>query len=192
MVGEDVGARDRPAEVSGAEERDVVLAARAQDLADLRHERVDVVADAALAELAEAGQVTPDLGRVDVRVVGELLRGDRVLAHLLRLCEHLQVAREAGGHPEREPLPGGGGRRQVEAGFDRVVVAHEPTVSSSRTSARRVDVEFESLAAVHLHDRNSLSVGTKEGGSSETSISLSSNSRCALAASTRARASSHR
>ena len=54
VVGEDVARGDRPAEVAGAEQRDVVLARRPQDLADLRDERVDVVAHAALAELAEA------------------------------------------------------------------------------------------------------------------------------------------
>src|SRR4029079_18752534 len=87
-----------------AEQRDVVLARGAQDLADLRDERVDVVADAALAELAEARQVAPDLGGVDVRVVAELLRGDRLLAHLLGLREDLQVARQARGDAEREAL----------------------------------------------------------------------------------------
>jgi hypothetical protein len=35
--------------------------------------RVDVVADPALAELAEVGEVPADLGRVDVRVVRDLL-----------------------------------------------------------------------------------------------------------------------
>ena len=53
VVGEDVRAGDRAAEMPGAEERDVVLAGGAQDLADLRDQRIDVVADAALAELAE-------------------------------------------------------------------------------------------------------------------------------------------
>ena len=95
---------DRLAEVAGAEQRDVVLAAGAQDLADLRDQRVDVVAHAALAELAEAGEVAPDLRRVHVRVLGELLRGDRLLAHLAGLREHLQIARQAGGHAEREAV----------------------------------------------------------------------------------------
>src|SRR5205823_4870172 len=67
MVGEDVRRGDRLAEVAGAEERDVVLAGGPQDLADLRDQRVDVVADAALAELAEPRQVAADLRRVDVR-----------------------------------------------------------------------------------------------------------------------------
>ena len=69
-----------------------------------RDQRVDVVADAALAELAEAGEVAADLGRVDVGVLGELLRGDRLAAHLARLGQHLQVAREARGDAEREAL----------------------------------------------------------------------------------------
>ena len=56
VVGEDVRGGDRLAEVAGAEQRDVVLAAGAQDLADLRDQRVDVVAHAALAELAEAAR----------------------------------------------------------------------------------------------------------------------------------------
>src|SRR5919205_775279 len=90
---------------SGAEQRDVVLAGSAQDLADLRDERVDVVADPALAELAEARQVAPDLRGVDVRVVAQLLRGDGLLAHLLRLREDLQVPRQARGDAERQPLP---------------------------------------------------------------------------------------
>src|SRR3954469_13072561 len=115
-VGEDVARGDRLAEVAGAEQRDVVLAGGAQDLADLRDERVDVVADAALAELAEAGQVAADLRRVDVRVVAELLGGDRLLAHLLGLREHLQVAREACGDAERQAL--GTGRAVAGAGRD--------------------------------------------------------------------------
>src|ERR687890_266605 len=85
VVGEDVRRGDRAAEVAGAEERDVVLTGGAQDLADLRDEAVDVVADAALAELPEARQVAADLRGVDLREGGELLRGDRLLALLLGL-----------------------------------------------------------------------------------------------------------
>ena len=81
-----------------------MLARGAEDLADLRDQRLDVVADAALAELAEAGEVAADLGRVDVGVLGEFLRGDRLAAHLARLGQHLQVAREARRDAEREPL----------------------------------------------------------------------------------------
>src|SRR4029453_5136315 len=87
VVGEDVRRGDRAAEVAGPEERDVVLPAGPQDLADLRDERVDVVADPALAELAEPGEVAADLRRVHVGVLGQLLRRDGLLAHLARLRE---------------------------------------------------------------------------------------------------------
>ena len=96
VLREDRRARDRLAEAAGADERDVVLPLRAQDLADLAEQRVDRVADTALAELAEVREIAADLRRVDVRVVGDLLRGDALLAHLLGLAQHLQIARETG------------------------------------------------------------------------------------------------
>src|SRR5262249_24481456 len=40
----------------------------------------------------------------DVRVVGDLLRRDPVLPHLLRLRQHLQVAGKAGGDPDADPI----------------------------------------------------------------------------------------
>src|SRR4030095_12958586 len=49
-------------------------ASGSQDRAALGDEPGDVVADAALAELAEAGEISPDLRGVDVGVVGQLLR----------------------------------------------------------------------------------------------------------------------
>src|SRR3954468_6750609 len=104
VVGEDVAGGDRLAEVACAEQRDVVLAGGPQDLADLADEAVDVVADAALAELPEPGEVAPDLRRVDVGVLGELLRRDRLLAHLAGLGQDLEIAGEAGGHAERQAV----------------------------------------------------------------------------------------
>ena len=95
VLREDRAAGDRLAEAAGPDQRDVVLALRPQDLADLAEQRVDVVADAALAELAEAGQVPADLGGVDVRVVGDLLRGDALLPHLLGLRQDLEIAGES-------------------------------------------------------------------------------------------------
>ena len=86
----------------GTDQRDVVLALRAQDPADLPEQRLDVVADAALAELAEAGEVAADLRRVDVGVVRDLLGGDPVLAHLLRLRQHLQVPAQARRDADRQ------------------------------------------------------------------------------------------
>src|SRR4029453_1815480 len=68
VVREDVRPGDRLAQVARAEEGAVVLGRGAQDVAKLPPQRVDVVADPALAELAESGQIAPDLGRVAVRV----------------------------------------------------------------------------------------------------------------------------
>src|SRR5581483_478219 len=74
VLGEDRGARDRLAEPAGADERDVVLTLRPQDLPDLVEKAVDVVADPSLAELPERREIAPDLRRIDVRVVRDLLR----------------------------------------------------------------------------------------------------------------------
>ncbi len=104
VLGEDRRAGDRLAEPARADERDVVLPLRAQDLADLAEQRVDVVADAALAELAEGREVAADLGGVDVRVVRDLLRGNPVLAHLLGLRQNLQVAGETRSNTHRQPI----------------------------------------------------------------------------------------
>src|SRR5205085_568083 len=105
VVGEDVRGGDRGAQVAGAEQRDVVLAGGMQDLADLIDQRLHVVADAPLAELAEARQVAADLSGVDVGVVGQLLGGDRLLAHLAGLDQDLQVAREPRRDSQRERPP---------------------------------------------------------------------------------------
>ena len=140
VVGEDVGAGDRLAELAGAEEGDVVLARGAQDLADLGDQRLDVVADAALAELAEAGEVAADLGRVDVRVLGEFLRGDRVAAHLAGLGEHLQVAREASRDAERQPL----------AVDDQALPRSAPRPSPRSSAPRTVSSRARSAVASRL------------------------------------------
>ena len=102
VLREDRRRGDRPAEAARADQRDVVLPLGAQDLADLGEERVDRVADAALAELPEGREVAADLRRVDVRVLGDLLRRDPVLAHLPRLREHLEVPAQASGDSDRQ------------------------------------------------------------------------------------------
>ena len=104
VLAEDRRAGDRLSEQAGADEGDVVLTLSAQDLADLAEKAVDRVADAALAELAEVRQVATDLRRVDVRVVRDLLRGDPLLAHLAGLGQHLEVAGEARGDSDRQPI----------------------------------------------------------------------------------------
>jgi hypothetical protein len=104
VLGEDLGAGDRLTQAPGSDERDVVLALRTEDLADLAEQAVRVVADTPFSELAECREVTTDLRRVDVRVVRDLLRRDPVLAHLPRLGEHLQIATQARRDPDGETL----------------------------------------------------------------------------------------
>jgi hypothetical protein len=100
VLGEDRRRGDRRAEATRADERDVVLPLCPQDLADLREQRIDRIPDAALAELAETGEVTADLRRVDVRVFGDLLRRDPLLPHLARLRQHLEVPTQARCDPD--------------------------------------------------------------------------------------------
>src|SRR5207237_10738644 len=57
VLGEDGRARNRASQAAGTDERDVVLALRAQDLPDLLEQRVRAVADPALAEAAEGGEI---------------------------------------------------------------------------------------------------------------------------------------
>src|SRR4029078_4407883 len=97
-------------EPSRPDQRDVVLSLRAQDLPDLLEERIGPIADAPLAEPSECREGAPDLRRVDVRVLGDLLRRDPLLAHLPRLREHLEVPVQARRDSDREtfrrvPLP---------------------------------------------------------------------------------------
>ena len=96
-----------------------MLTRAAQDLPDLLDQRVHPVADAPLPELPEARQVTADLRRVDVGVLGELLGGDRVLPHLPRLDQDLEVARQPRRNAERQAIP------VAEAELLRGVLGHD-------------------------------------------------------------------
>ena len=158
MVGEDVGGGDRLAEVAGAEEGDVVLARGPEDLADLGDERIDVVADPALAELAEAREVAADLGRVDVRPGGEVLRGDRLPAHLAGLDQDLQVAREPGRDAERKAI--GAARRcgpTPAAGLiGGAPGAHAGKVSSRASTASGSKISSLTRTPFDLDDRDQL------------------------------------
>src|SRR5207302_1938697 len=99
---------------------------------DLRDERFDVVADAALAELPEARQIPADLRRVHVRVVGELLRGNRLLAHLPGLREHLEIARKARRDAEGEAFA----RRLPAVALDVLLDRHRCSIAHRRDSSR--------------------------------------------------------
>ena len=58
---------------------------------------LDVVADAADAELAEVGEVLADLRGVEVELLGQRLRRDGLHAGALELVEAAQVDRQAVG-----------------------------------------------------------------------------------------------
>src|SRR5262249_2257782 len=121
-----------------------VLARGAQDLADLGDERLDVVTDAALAELAETGEVTADLSRVDVCVLRKFLGGDRFAPHLARLRQHLQVTRKPAGPPGGEPTAADKNRLRRFRLFDRR--AHGPTVSSLARTAASSRISSETIS----------------------------------------------
>src|SRR5690606_36555615 len=132
------------AEMPGAEQRDVVLPGGAQDLADLRDQAVDVVAHPALAELAEARQVAPDLGGVDLREGRELLRGDRLPALLLGLRQDLEITGQACRDAERQPLGGAVGRRAVLGALRSLRAGEVPDRHASPTVSRRLRISASS------------------------------------------------
>ena len=122
-----------------------------------RDQRVDVVADPALAELAEAGEVAADLGRVDVRVLGELLRGDRLAAHLAGLGQHLQVAREARRDAEREALAVDRSRPSPASARSIVPARSSPAqYRAGRAGAAASRISSETTDAVDLDHRDPL------------------------------------
>src|SRR6185503_18625821 len=102
----------------------------------------------ALAELAEAGEVAPDLRRVDVGVLRQLLRGDRLLAHLARLREHLEVAREARRDAEREAVGERPGTVVARAARGEVPEAHAAVTLERRGQRLLVEEELADLLPV--------------------------------------------
>ena len=70
----------RETEVAGAHDGDAQVAIEAENLPQMPAQILDVVADAADAELAEIREVLADLRGVEVELLGERLRGDRLHA----------------------------------------------------------------------------------------------------------------
>src|ERR1700732_2134699 len=90
-----------------------------------------------------------------MRVVGELLRGDRFLAHLAGLGENLEVAREARGYPERELLPGffDAGLSELGTAADRV--AHATlTLPGGQQPAHELVLLHDQLESLLAVDRD--------------------------------------
>src|SRR6266581_3607544 len=82
------------ADAAGADEDDVIGAAQAEDVADLGGELGDRVAEAALAERAEEGEVFADLRRGGAAAPRQLGGGNRGLALGGELLEKPEVERE--------------------------------------------------------------------------------------------------
>src|SRR5262249_32759438 len=115
----------------------------AQDLADLGDQEVDVVADPALAELAEAGEVAADLGGVDVRVLADLLRRDRVAPLLLGLGQDLQVSGQSGGDADGQSMRGQTELLRKRSLWGRLVTVTSSVPTRSKTPLRLQRVRFQ-------------------------------------------------
>ena len=79
------------AEVAGAHDGDPQFAVEAENLAEVALEILDVIADTADAELAEIRQVLPDLRGVQVKLLGQRLRGNGFDAGVFELSQAAQV-----------------------------------------------------------------------------------------------------
>ncbi len=71
----------REAEVAGAHDRHTDVAIETEDLLQVPPQLLDVVPDAAYAELAEVRQVLPNLRRIQLELLGKRLRRNRADAH---------------------------------------------------------------------------------------------------------------
>ena len=67
--------REREPEIAGAHDGDGDVPIEAEDLPQVPAQLLDVVADAAHAELAERREVLADLRGVEVKLLGQRLRG---------------------------------------------------------------------------------------------------------------------
>ena len=82
---------DRRSQVSGADDRDALHVVGAEDVLDAVGEQLDVVADSALAELAEVREIAADLSGVDLGHLGEPRRGDRLTAVFAQVEQRVEI-----------------------------------------------------------------------------------------------------
>ena len=94
----------RKAEVAGTHDHHAQLAIEPENLPQMPAQFLDVIADAAHAELAEVREVFSDLRRVEVELFGKRLRGNRLHAGGIELVETAQVHRQAIGGEFRHLL----------------------------------------------------------------------------------------
>ena len=88
---------EREPEVAGAEDRDAHRPIESEDRPQVPLQLLDVVADAADAELAEVRQVLPNLGGVELELLGQRLRGDRLDAGRVERVQAAKVDRQPPG-----------------------------------------------------------------------------------------------
>ena len=94
---------ERQAEVAGAHDRHAQPPVEAQDLAQVPAQLLDVVADAAHAELAEVREVLANLRGVQMELLGERLRRDRLDAGRRRARSGTAGTPTAGWSSARRP-----------------------------------------------------------------------------------------
>ena len=97
---------EREAEVAGAEDRDPDGAIEAEDHPQVALELLDVVADAAHAELAEVGEVFPDLRGVELKLLGQRLGRDGFDARGVERVQAPQVDGQTTGSELRNLIAG--------------------------------------------------------------------------------------
>ena len=88
---------EREAQIAGAHDGDAQLAVEAENLAQMPLQIAHVVADAADAELAEVREVLPYLRRVQMKLLGQRLRGDRADADAVELVQAPEIDGETVG-----------------------------------------------------------------------------------------------
>ena len=101
----------REPEVAGPHDRHAHAAVEAENLPQVPPQLLDVVADAADAELAEIRQVLPDLRRVQVELLGERLRRNRPDARRVERVQAAQIDRQPIGRQLGNRLGQRAGRR---------------------------------------------------------------------------------
>jgi len=85
---------EREAEVAGAEDGDAQAAVEAEDLTQVAAQLFHVIADAADTELTEVCEVLANLRGVEMELLGQALRGNRLHAGGVELVERAKVDRE--------------------------------------------------------------------------------------------------
>src|SRR5207245_10104810 len=96
-----VGVEGR-ADVPGADQGDLPSAIQPQDQPDFLPEPGDAVAQPALPEIPEVGEVLPNLGGGDPALVGEALRRDGAVAFNFQLFQHAVIAGEPADGRDRD------------------------------------------------------------------------------------------